>query len=581
MKTFFANKSLFVKLMLMFLVAAVIPIIIISVFSYRRTEQQLLHIAYSNMNSSNQQANNNINSQLDIFRHVSAGIYTDETLKAYLTQHYINDYNFVEAYRYIDNRMYSILAANGNISDIQIHVYNKTIPSDGLFVYHVDSESLSADYLSELEQTYGNELFSSITQDRKGNDIFYLGRLLNYNNQTSPYGLLTISIKEELLYHMIEKEDINRSVYILDNENTIVSAKDKSILNTSFLSATGIQLPENSFGYTIIDVDEQPFFVVYNTMPHGWKTVSVMLYREIIAEAQKTSGQVLLISIVSITLATLMIIFISQYLSLRLKNIQKQLTKIENGDFSSIITDTSLDEIGLLGSSFNRMTSRLNTLIDELYIKEIAKRDAELYALQSQINPHFLYNTLSVISSLAIRNGDTEVSEIVNHLSLFYRTSLNMGREYISIEKELAITRHYIAIQHMRFGTMFIEHWYIDNTLYEQKTLKLMLQPFIENAISHAICSEEKPLNIYIRVYGKENDENLSTICFEIEDDGAGMSSEMLTRIASHKKDVGYGITNVHERIQLAYGKDYGVHIESVSGKGTHIKISIPADGST
>jgi len=577
LRKFFVNKPLFIKLMLMFTVAAVIPIVIIAIFSYQRTRQQLLDVAYSNMNSSNQQINNNINTQFDIFRHVSASLYTDEILKAYLTQEYANDYSFIEAYRYIDNRMYSILAANGNISGIRIYVYNETIPSDGLFIDHVNSQHLSTQYLANLEQTHGNEIFSSVMPDHKGDNTFYLGRLLNYNSQTNPYGLLTLSFKEELLYQMIEKEDINKTVYILDHEDNIVSTRDKSNLNTNFTLATGIPLPKNNSGYEIINAGEQSFFIVYNTMPHGWKTVSVRLYQDIIAEAQKTSGQVLLISLISITLATLLIILISQYLSRRLKNIQKQTTKIENGDFSSLITDTSLDEIGLLGSAFNRMTSRLKITIDELYIKEIAKRDAELYALQSQINPHFLYNTLSVISSLAIRNGDTEVSEIVNHLSLFYRTSLNMGREYISVEKELAITKHYIAIQHMRFDNLFIEHWEIDEALYKQETLKLMLQPFIENAISHAVYQEDTPLHIYIRIYEKKRDNDTPVICFEIEDDGAGMTSERLYSILSLEQDIGYGINNVRERIQLAYGDNYGVNIQSIPLKGTCVAITIPA----
>src|SRR5690606_29017509 len=112
-------------------------------------------------------------------------------------------------------------------------------------------------------------------------------------------------------------------------------------------------------------------------------------------------------------------------------------------NFILLPIDSSKDEIGQLSTAFNNMSTRLKDLIDTLYVKEIAKRDAELYALQSQINPHFLYNTLSGISSLAIQHGDAEVSTIVNHLARFYHTSLNMGHQYLTLEKEIALTKHY------------------------------------------------------------------------------------------------------------------------------------------
>jgi two-component system sensor histidine kinase YesM len=221
------------------------------------------------------------------------------------------------------------------------------------------------------------------------------------------------------------------------------------------------------------------------------------------------------------------------------------------------------------------MSTRLKDLIDTLYVKEIAKRDAELYALQSQINPHFLYNTLSGISSLAIQNDDIEVSKIVNHLARFYQTSLNMGHQYITLEKEIALTKHYLAIQHMRFDDSFIERWEVDESLSSYQTLKLLLQPFVENAINHAIYDDHKCLEISIRVYQSMH-VGVPALLLEVEDDGCGMSSEQVEALLSSESKAGYGIKNVHERVQLAYGQNYGVTIHSQAGLGTKITITLP-----
>ena len=576
-RALFRDLPLFTKLMVMYLVAAVLPILLIAAFSYRRTERQLTDVAYRNMYNTNLQINDNISAQLDLFRHVSSNIYTDDILRAYLTQNYARDYDFVEAYRYIDNRLYSLLAANGNIDRILISIYNASMPADGLFVEHIDTNRLPPALLARLEKTYGEDIFGPVTTNANGEYIFHLARVLNYNTQGQPYGILSIAIREDLLYSLIKKESINKDIYLLAQDGSILSAANKDMLNRPFTDATGVALPmDSNSGSEIVQVNGSDYLMVYNTMRHGWKTVSLIPYSTIAGEARKTSGQILVIALVSLLLSTAMVAVISKYMTGRLNALRRQATRVETGDFSAVISNTpGRDEIGLLANAFNRMTQRLNVLVDELIIKEKAKRDAELYALQSQINPHFLYNTLSVIASLAIQNGDGEVSAIVNHLSKFYQTSLNMGRERITIESELAITKHYLAIQHMRFGQMFTEHWEVDDRLLQSETLKLLIQPFVENAINHAVCDEENTLDIVIRVYAREDGEN-HAICFEIEDNGAGISAERLEKLMDHKADIGYGVYNVHERVQIAYGGGYGVTISSNVGVGTKVCIAIP-----
>lgn len=572
LKKLFNNSSLLQKLLLMFLTVTIAPLVFITIFFYDRTEQRLLELTYENMYSSNQQISSNVNAQLDILGQISSLIYTDDTLQTYLTQTYTKDYSFVEAYRYIDGLLYSLLAANNNLASINLYVYNKTLPEDGLFLKHITPENLPIEYLTKLQQTYGNNIFSNVIEGDAGKNVIYIGRILNFNSQNQHYGMMTIGIYEELLYGLIEKEEHNKSVYLLNEEDEIISAADKSLLNRPFSEAVG---PELSNNRTVVNIDGNPHLLVYTAMSQGWKTVSLTPVNEIMSSSRKTALQIVVISLCSLALSILMIIVIAKYLSRRLRKLNRQAAQVEQGNFILLPVDSSKDEIGRLSKAFNEMSTRLKDLIDKLYIKEIAKRDAELYALQSQINPHFLYNTLSGISSLAIQNDDVEVSEIVNHLARFYQTSLNMGHQYITLEKEIALTKHYLAVQHMRFEDSFMEHWEIDESLFAHETLKLLLQPFVENALNHAIYDPEKTLNIFIRIYSSVH-AGAPALLLEVEDDGCGMSAGQVETLLSAESKAGYGIKNVHERVQLAYGQPYGVTIQSRPGHGTKIIITLP-----
>ena len=572
LKKFFKNLSLLQKLLVMFLIVTITPLLFITIFFYQRTEQRLLEMTYENMYSSNQQISSNVNTQLDIFRQISSLIYTDETLQAYLTQTYTNDYSAFEAYRYIDGLLYSLLTANNNIASINLYVHNTTLPEDGLFLKHITRDNLSVQYLTQLHQTYGNNIFSNVIQDKNEKNVIYLGRILNFNTQSQPYGMVTIGLYEELLYKLIEKEEHNKSVYLLNGNNQIISASDKSLLNRPFNEAIGTDL---SINQEVVTINGHPTLLVHNTMHHGWKTVSLTPLDEIMHSSRKTAMQIVVIAIISFALSILMIIVIAKYISRRLRKLNLQAAQVERGNFILLPDDFSTDEIGQLNIAFNQMSTRLKDLIDKLYVKEIAKRDAELYALQSQINPHFLYNTLSGISSLAIQNDDVEVSKIVNSLARFYQTSLNMGHQYITLEKEISLTKHYLAIQHMRFEDSFIEHWEIDESLSTQETIKLLLQPFVENAINHAIYDDHTCLNISIRVYQSRH-VGVPALLLEVEDDGCGMTSEQVETLLSSESKAGYGIKNVHERVQLTYGHNYGVTIFSQVGYGTKIIIKLP-----
>ena len=571
-KTLFYNLPMMGKLLILLITSSLVPLLIISIYSFTSAKNQLLEQAYENMNHMNQQINNNISSQLDSFHQISGMLYTNATLKAYLTREYKQDIDFVEAYGYINDLFFGLMAANSNVEGITVYVFNDTIPTDGVFIKYLFDPKAAPEWVRALDQSYGNVVYTGITLNDKKERIFSLARIMNFSSLNYPYGVLTISVREEYLYSMIRQESEGKKIYVIDEKGEILSTKNKEQISKNLTEVLGVEVPMGKAdGRQVMNIQGKRSLVVFNRMEQGWKTVSIVPLEDILRETRRSASRILLMAGISFTLALLLIVLISRYLTGRMKNLTSQVALIENEDFSRKIEIKGNDEIGQLSQAFNRMTDKLNVLINELYKKEITRRDAELYALQSQINPHFLYNTLSVISSLAIRKGDGEISSIINHLSTFYKTSLNKGMRYITVENELDITRHYLAIQHMRFREHFQESYEVDEKLYPCRTLKLILQPFIENAINHAVCDREEPLHIVIRLYREKE-----KICFEVEDDGVGIEREKMKRLVSGQPEAGFGIYNVNERIQLAYGSEYGVTVRSTVGKGTNVKITLP-----
>ena len=208
------------------------------------------------------------------------------------------------------------------------------------------------------------------------------------------------------------------------------------------------------------------------------------------------------------------------------------------------------------------------------YETELSKKQAEILAYRSQINPHFLYNALAVISALAMREGGKQTMQAVKNLSSFYRISLNKGKQVLSIQEEVELLQSYLKIQQMRFRDSVQVEYEIAREVLTYRTIKLLLQPLVENAIHHA-RKEEEVLHIAVRIQKEERD-----VVFQVTDDGCGIEAEKLIKLRSslRRSEEGYGLRNVANRVRLAYGEDYGVRIESQEGYGTTVSVRIPVN---
>ena len=262
---------------------------------------------------------------------------------------------------------------------------------------------------------------------------------------------------------------------------------------------------------------------------------------------------------------------ISNLVTKPLRQLCTAIDQFSTGDFEQQVEVTTHDEVGEVAECFNRMVLAIKELIDKNYVITLQEKESELAALQAQINPHFLYNSLSIINWKAIEAGEDEISHVTLALSTYYRTSLNRGETMTTVAKEIDNIRAYLKIQLVMHDNEFRVVEQISDGLNDYLIPKLILQPLAENAIDHGIdVSDNENPTLWLTIR-----EEAEHIFFEIRDNGAGMTQEKADQILTYQSS-GYGVRNVCDRIHVLYGEKGEMKIESTPGKGTRVFIRIP-----
>lgn len=264
-----------------------------------------------------------------------------------------------------------------------------------------------------------------------------------------------------------------------------------------------------------------------------------------------------------------------------IKKLHDVTTTITKNDLQALMSGDNVDEITELGMSFNIMIGKIKELLDSKMKEQENLKKAELRALQAQINPHFLYNTLDTIIWMAESKKTSQVVEIVSALSNFFRISLSKGMDWITIGEEVERIRNYLTIQRMRYRDIMDFKIEVDEDVTENTILKLILQPLVENALYHGIKNKRQGGTISVRARRKGEDE----VAIEVEDDGIGFTAVKLAQLRAELEDdfgdikleSGFGIGNVNKRIRLYYGKPYGLSVQSEYNTGTCVTLVIPA----
>ena len=264
----------------------------------------------------------------------------------------------------------------------------------------------------------------------------------------------------------------------------------------------------------------------------------------------------------------------SRIFTRKIEELTKNMDQVNHGSREVTVSSDSEDEVGILINSFHNMMDEINRLIDEVYVNKIALKEYELKALQAQINPHFLYNTLSMMNWMAIRSNQMEISKVTLALSTFYRTALSKGEDVVTVENCIQNMQAYLEIQLTMHDNNFTVDWDIDPTIKNEKMPKLLLQPVVENAIEHGIDEKEDgDKKLFLSFRGDGDDVEIT-----VRDNGMGMPQEKAETLVTYQAK-GYGLKNVNDRIRLLYGEKYGIQIFSAPDEGTTVVMRFPKEG--
>ncbi|AIQ69745.1 histidine kinase [Paenibacillus graminis] len=365
--------------------------------------------------------------------------------------------------------------------------------------------------------------------------------------------------------------------YILDPLGNIVYHPQQQLIYAGLKYENVEPVLEYEYrSYLDESTGEKRFITVRTLDLTGWKIVGVAYYDEIVTTKRDLNHFLAWFLGVVIIGVIVLSILLSWLIASPIRKLERTVKQVGEGDLNTPINVSGAYEVEQLSRRFNMMLQRIRQLMDQIIYEQETKRKGELEVLQSQINPHFLYNTLNSVIRLAERGKTDEVVTMIQSLSKFFRISLSKGKNMITMQEELDHIRHYLVIQSFRFKNKFRYEIRAEDEVLACQTIKLILQPIVENALYHGI--EMLPDEGLITITAGLQE---GLIVIRVSDNGLGMSKETLGTLLSgggkSSSGSGVGVRNVNERIGLVYGREYGLAFESELEEGTTVTICFPA----
>ncbi|WP_339362740.1 sensor histidine kinase [Vallitalea maricola] len=564
-----------------------IPIITFSISSYKNTHNQVEHQLFQSSEQLFNKYIDGIQFKLNVYENLTWGIIVNDSVQKILSEAdrwQQKDVNKVheKISKNIDI-MYKSKRVNG-IYNIMLYSLDPNFPRDGHSVSNISMIS---------EETWGNKMN---IDSKEMTTFFYEVPTLDDNivsivrpiidiasENWNIIGLLKIDILDRELFGLNKKtdNDYKNSLYILDDENKLVYYEgDLQYKKDGLQTINSLHTKNNTLTYRqVLQNKDVVFYKKVNR--YNWRVFFVTHYSSIYEVIENETKSIVIYGIIVTFLVILITILFSKKFSSRIQVLYKKMLKVQKGDLEITENVIGEDEIGELDNYFNGSIEKIKSLIRENYIEKIEKREAELVALQFQINPHFLYNTLESINYIAEIYDCNEISIMSQKLGEMFRYSLNKdSEEFVMFYQEENHIRNYIDIQNIRFDDKYSIITNVSEEIKKYKILKFILQPIVENAIKYGFRNREKgTIKIEAEVVEKY-------LIMTVTDNGIGMSEEMLLEINEFINDMSFnldqtrgksiGLRNVNLRIKMTCGDEYGIDIKSVMGKGTKVIYKLP-----
>lgn len=574
------------KLILTYLIVAIATVSIIGIYSANKMQKIVINKDIEQTKSSLDIMENTLQESLKIATKVSDMIYSDYELSNILTRKYDNYGDVVKDYSGYSN-LKNYLRYYKELYDIKIYEENYTL-LENEYIIRAAEDVKKEEWYKNAVNDNGKISWRFVKDPLSGANYLSLVRELK-DQKGKMTGVLVINMNPSILTNVTNFDnkqgliELNEKIistqdsYEFDKKNLKVIEENKSISSGKSLlrgKTNGIDsyILINSFNTEKASNDK---FKVYIIIP----------LTEITNETNKVVLNTLKISLASIALSMIIILYFSKNISNRINLFRGEMHKVVTGDFNTEDNIEGNDEIGQLGEDLNIMKTSIKNLINEVYVGKIrheklkrCQKDIEFKMLSSQINPHFLYNTLETIRMKAICKDQKELADLVKKLGKLMRRNLEVSGREVSLKSELVLIENYLDIQAVRFEGKVNYSLQIENNIDVEnyKIQPLLLQPIIENAFIHGLENKKNKGSITVKIYENKNKLNIDII-----DDGIGIESEKLIKFKKRIRDMDdankhIGMANVNERIKLYYGDSYGIEIESTVGIGTKVTLYLP-----
>ena len=557
---------------MIYVIFAVLPMIFVTAYNYIQTSRILQEKSYQDMQQNMETAGKSLETFFESYSTIMDLLYTNQTMYNYLGIDY-TELSYGEMFYYTDRQLlHNTLSLFPSIHRIRFYSDNDTLPRDNYYFYQLDQ--LPGGFQEKASKKAGSAVAGGIVKEG-GKKYAGLIRKMNYYSSGGIENYLVILVDTQELSERLLQNSGSRQTYLIEAGGQILAASDVKAegRRLSGFIPEWRRIADCGGSYTLEQADG-PVICMSLDVGMGMKLVMTEDQKSLLKEAEAVTRRIRTVFAVSSLLVFGAIYLYGRMSAARVDKVVYAAKRLGEGQFDYILRDMGGDEIGQIAGAFHLLNERIQILIQDNYEKKLMIKSSEMNLLQEQINPHFLYNALSVISSMSMRENGKRTVECLRYLADFYRISLNKGREVISIEQELDLLQNYMKIQKIRFGEDVVIRYEADEDVLQCRTIKLILQPLVENAIHHG-RREEEVLTVGVSVRRREE-----RVIYEVCDDGLGIEPEKLVQLRTELKQSqeGYGLKNVDIRVKLRYGEGYGVSIMSIPDKGTCVRVEIPAE---
>lgn len=567
------NDSFKDKLFRGFLLVGILPLLSMTIFSYYNTSKSINSRLDISVKENLEVVSKLIDSSLGSFISISNYISENKEVKEILKK---KDYNNYEE-KFLDiQKIYRITSGVLATQKRDVPIY-----ITGMSKY---SHFSTTDYYPPIYEDLNSEFFKSI--DKRDNEkLLYIHRRVDGKDRKDIVmaigkGIKDVENGQKIGYVVVDLYDDyfndifkylkvykNNNIFVLDRDGKIITDKiNKNKTGFYFYEEYLSDILNNTNGKFSCNIENKKYTAYFTTLSDtGLKIVEIIPQKQLYKDKRVIIITFMLLLILFAILAVMASLVLSKNISKPINELANLMDKVEKGDRNVNFSINTNDEIAHMGNSFNNMLKEINRLIEEVYIKQYLLKEAEFKALKAQVNPHFLYNTLESINWMAKLDDLQGVSTMVTSLGKFLRYSISKKGDVVTVEEELQQVNNYLTIQKIRYRDKFQVSIEVDQEVYKQNILRLLIQPLVENAITHGLEQKRGKGNLIIKGYLEKN-----IVYIDVIDDGIGVGN-------SNSSGEKIGLSNVDNRIKLHYGDEYGVELFSEEGV-TISRINIPGE---